>query len=354
MEKKYGILFLLLLGLPLAFAVPQGVGVLRNGHLDSVMADVKCKTDFNVGVISDFIAAVPNSSINLSSTIDKLAQDTAQLQSYANSNDTENFRSYLRSTYEPDARAAKAQLNLVRRGSNLDNSTRVSLRAQYDQLRSTYDSCHVAAVRSFVNTKADAYGKYLDDLDRKINDLGQKGVNVDSLRDLVSKARSVVIGPLRNDLGSADTAKLIRAAGKSYCMFDGCGNGTDFHLAAKFEIEKLDLILSKIESSNASNVSSEKIQIARGYLSRASAALIAVDDGKYTDESKANVWNNIKSASDEIQQIVHDTREKMQNTMRERAQEMRDQLKNRTNGRMNGSSRGGMMNQIRGERQNDD
>ena len=156
LNKNYVVLAFLVLAIPSVFAVSQGVGTLRNGQIDAAMADVNCKTAFNTGVIQSYISVL-GPSADLSSYVDKLNSDTSTLSGYANSNDTSSFRSYLRDTYEKDSKDARSALNTARHAANLSNESRVSLRTQYDSLKSTYDSCHVDAVRSFALAKADAY-----------------------------------------------------------------------------------------------------------------------------------------------------------------------------------------------------
>ena len=94
MEMKYGILFALLLVLPLVNAVPQGKGALGSAHLDGAMADVNCKSEFTVGFLNAMETAVPGSATTLGPIADKLTSDTATLQGYAISGDSDAYRTF--------------------------------------------------------------------------------------------------------------------------------------------------------------------------------------------------------------------------------------------------------------------
>lgn len=333
MKKTYTFV-VLLFAVSMAFAIPQGLGVLRNNQMDAVLSDVNCKTDFNTGVLESYIAAAPSSASVLTTFTAKLEADTNQLSVYAENNDTANFRLFLRETYEKDSKDAKAQLVRVRRESNLSNETKISLREKYHELKAEYDSCHSQAVRSFTTARVESYEGALSNFESRLDDLESKGLDVNQMRALVSNARSVVVNPLRNALLESNTSAQLRIASRQYCMFDGCGNGTDFHLGAKFEIEKLTSVLNRIKETNVSANISAKIVVAEGFLVSAQTQLDDLNNGKYTDESRSHVWDSIQSAADEIRDILHDIREENADQRREHIQQRVDEIRNVTRQRV--------------------
>lgn len=312
-------LILALFAAPALFAVGSGNGVLKNGAMDGVMADVVCKTNFNVGVLESYKEVSPMSASVLDPLIETIQSDTSQLQSYADSNDTESFRSFLKDTYEKDSHDAKEDLSALRRNLTLDNATREELRSDFEQLKNEYQSCHVAAVRLFASIKADLYDMHLEKVEDKIRTLEDKGVDSQKMRSLVEAARSSIVTPLRDAINSGDSARMIRSATRDFCLYGGCNNGTAFHLAAKFEIEKLEGILARVQSMNVSNVS-ELVAQAQTHLDNAKASL---DLNSSDHETEVRSWSEIRLAAQTIQTIV---REVNANKMNERREEVRDRV----------------------------
>lgn len=312
-------LILALFAVPALFAVGSGNGVLRNGAMDGVMADVICKTNFNVGVLESYKSAIPNSSSVLESLIVKLESDTSTLQSYANSNNTESFRLFLKDNYEKDSKDARESLLRIRRNASLDNSTKESLRSQYDSLKTEYQNCHTAAVRLFASAKADLYEDHLEKLDEKIRTLEDKGVDSSKLRSLVAQARLQIVNPLKNAINSSNSSALVKAATREFCLYNGCNNGTSFHLAARFEIEKLQTLLNRLSLTNSSEIS-DLIEDAQNDLDEAKEILETYSSSR---DSESKIWSEIRSAASTIQKIIREINE---NKGQERREEVRDRV----------------------------
>lgn len=327
--KNYFMLILALFALPAVFAVGSGNGVLKNGAMDGVMADVVCKTTFNTGVLESYVEASDSFS-PLTSMIDKLNLDTRQLQSYADSNDTENFRSFLKDTYEKDSRDAKEALNRLRRNATLDNQTKEELRSAFNELKEEYQSCHVEAVRLFASIKADLYEDHLSRVEDKIRTLDDKGVDTQRLRELVGSARSSIVTPLKDAITSGDTPRMIRSATREFCLYAGCNNGTAFHLAAKFEIEKLEAILNRLKGANVSGVES-LISEAQSHLDLAKDAL---SSNSSASEIESEAWSEIRSAAQTIQSIVREVNSGKMNQRREEVRDRVEEIRNATRERV--------------------
>ena len=323
-------LILALFAAPALFAVGSGNGVLRNGAMDGVMADVVCKTNFNVGVLESYKDVSPASASVLDPLIESIQSDTSQLQSYADSNDTENFRSFLKVTYEKDSHDAKEGLSALRRNLTLDNATREELRSDFEQLKNEYQSCHVAAVRLFASIKADLYDMHLDKVEDKIRNLEDKGVDSQKMRSLIEAARSSIVAPLRDAINSGDSARMIRSATKEFCLYSGCNNATAFHLAAKFEIEKLEGILDRVKSMNVSNVSVLVAQ-AQNHLDIAKESL---NPNSSDSETEIRAWSEIRLAAQTIQTIVREVNTNKMNERREEVRERVEEIRNATRERV--------------------
>lgn len=313
MDWKYAMLFALLL-VPFVSAAPQGygpgvqvgqgpgiAGKYMNGEgLASAMDVVVCRTDFTVGVLDSMIDRVPGAS-GLGDSVDELEEDTAQLQQYADAGDVDGFKTYLRGTYESHLRDAKQEVLEARRTANLSSDTRAELRADYDALRAEYDGCNFNGLKRAAQAKIDGYGRFLDRAEEKTNNLAGKGVETGGLLSLISDARSQIVAPLQSAVDAADNASEVKDAFGQYCLFNGCPDGTNFHFAAKFEIEKLDGILAVVgENATAAGLGADVDGI-QADLDSAEAGLVSAGTDQFNDKQ---VWNGIRAASDGLRDLM--------------------------------------------------
>ncbi|MBI5046679.1 hypothetical protein HZC07_03020 [Candidatus Micrarchaeota archaeon] len=302
MDMKYLVLFALLV-LPFSFAVsPQGV---RGTGIEAAMIEVGCKTDFTVGVINSVDSAV-NSS-NLSRYATKLQADVTALQGYADRNDSEGFRSYVKGTYETDLRSTNSAVVDLRK-SVRGNATRGSMRSDYQNLRGTFESCRLAALKQYANAKVNGYERLLAQYNNKITNLSAKGIDTSILSTIVSDAQSQIVDPLKSAISSATNGSQVRMALGEFCLFNGCPNGDNFHLAAKFEIEKLNKQLAYIQANGNETGVQDKITDAQSALASASSALSSVGTNKYLPDQEQAVWSNIRTAAQDIKQILSGVR----------------------------------------------
>jgi hypothetical protein len=138
---------------------------------------------------------------------------------------------------------------------------------------------------------------------RSIDALSAKGIDVSSLNKIISDATAQIITPLQNAVSSANDATSINNAIKGYCLFDGCANGINFHLAAKFEIAKLQIAFNKINSNQ--NVSQTSITQLQTDITTASGILTQVGTGQYSQDQNTGLWNAIKDAYNVIKTILN-------------------------------------------------
>ncbi len=307
MEMKYAMVFALLLMMPLISAVPQGKGVLLNGHLKGAMMDVTCKTEFTVSVINSIVDVVPNTSATLTPLAEKIAADTATLQEYADANDSESYRTFLRGTYEVDLKAANRAVIDVRKG-RMNKSIRQVLTNAYKDQKDAYNTCHVDAMRAFANARIEGYRAAEAQYRKKIENLKAKNVSTGKLSGVVDAADSQIVTPLQNDVNAAQNMKEIKDAVSRHCLYNGCKDGKNGHLAARFETEKLDAILDRIEpQANAAGLQ-QQVAEARSSTDDARASLDSIGTKSYTEGQHQAVWGSLKDAAKTIKGIASEIR----------------------------------------------
>jgi len=267
-------------------------------------SNLKCKIDFSSGVINSMNSLAPLEV--LSQSIARMQADLAQLQVLAASNDREGFKNYIKTTYDDNLKTARSAVKTWRatNNKNLNATQKASLKTSYKDLKDAYESCHFASIRESGIGRINSFNNILEVYQKKTNKLSEKGFDVTSLNAIIQDAKTQIIGPFQQALNSANDSKGIGSLMQKYCLFDGCKNGINFHLAAKFEIAKLEIITNKIKEN--SNVSVEKITQLINYINIANSALNEVGTAHYTQEQKKNIWDNIKSVHELLREIKKD------------------------------------------------
>jgi hypothetical protein len=293
----FGILFLSLI----TFASASNLN--NTIELQKVYSNLKCRADFYSGVINSMNSMQPSDSLNQTST--QLQSDLNQVQTYANSGDRTSLQQYVKSNFESDNSMIKNAITSWRQ-ANVKNFTRdqkQSLLANYNSLKSTFDTCQINSLKDFANARISSFQNSISSYQTKISAYSAKGVDVSSLNQIISDATAQIITPLQNAVSSANDATSINNAIKGYCLFDGCANGINFHLAAKFEIAKLQIAFNKINSNQ--NVSQTSITQLQTDITTASGILTQVGTGQYTSQQSTNLWNAINDGYSTIKSILN-------------------------------------------------
>ena len=114
------------------------------------------------------------------------------------------------------------------------------------------------------------------------------------MTQIVADARAHIVTPLQQAVQAATTEFELKAVLKKYCLYGGCKEGINYHLAAKYDLEKATALLAYAKAQQ--NISTEKIAQAQTYLDTARVALNRIGTGQYTDEGK-EIFSGIKNAN---------------------------------------------------------
>ena len=293
----FGILFLSLI----TFASATNLN--NTLTLQKFSNNLKCRVDFYSGVINEMNSLQPSDSLN--QTTAKLQSDLNQIQTYANSGDANSLQQYVKANFESDNSMIKDAVTNWRQANvkNFTRNQRQGLLSDYNSLKSTFDTCQLNSLKDFANSRISSFQNAIVDYQKRIDALSAKGIDVSSLNQIISDATSQIITPLQSAISSADDATSINQAIRSYCLFDGCANGTNFHLAAKFEVAKLQIALNTANSNP--NVSQTSITQLQTDITTASGILTQVGTSQYTQTQNTNLWNAIKDAYSTIKSILN-------------------------------------------------
>src|SRR5438132_8994138 len=275
--------------------------------LNSSMQFISCQTDFGVGLGNSFLTNIPNGTYSnaISTNITALQSDRTQLQSYADSGNVSAFRTYVFYNYSADF--IKLTVSFLRDAIGQKASVLNRIRTDYSSLQATYQNCSFTAVKTAALLKVDAYNQIISNYQQKINNISTKINDTSSLTQILSDANSTIIQPLQSAINAANNFTSLRAAFQSYCLFNGCVNGTNFHLAAKFNLARLQLILNYIKTTSPYSNQTDKISQAQSYLDASSSALVTTGALTYSGNESSDVWSNQFAAGAVMKTILTST-----------------------------------------------
>jgi len=304
MDFKMILVLSALLALPAAYAASGGANGAQGQLLGAATAEAQCRVDFTVGYLNAISAAVPNASATLGADASALQADMATLDGYATSGDTAGYRSYLSGTMDPAFKAARNDV-ASRPWKGSGDATLSSLKASYLQLSQTLESCQLNAAKSFAQDKIAIYQQDIENYTSRTGAIaGRNGsIGTGGLNQILSDAQSQVIGPLQAAISSAGNASDLRAALDKYCLYDGCKNGENFHLAVKYGLARLTATLSSAQSRMGAN-GTNYFAKAQQDLSSAQSEMSAIGTSQYTDSSRGALQDSMKSFTRDLRQAA--------------------------------------------------
>ena len=306
--------------------------------LDSALTDAQCRITFDTGFMNAVIDEFPDMSPLLSPRIGDMESDGSQLRQYAGQGDAKNYSIYLHETFskhlKQDADAVQAGIEGLKNetsgpkdgeggpdggGGGSKNGTGApgdgtgspddgkdgameELKASMESLQSTYKSMKEDLgscfdIKEHANLVLDYYGAALDAYQSRAQNLSDRGVNASNLLDLVGDAQSKAVTPLQNGVDSAENSSQVRMALNHYCLDDGCANGTNFHMAAKFEAMRLNDMLAAMSPKAAEAGLSSNVSAAQASLNSAKTGIDAWGSEDASPDQLKAVWTDIKSAA---------------------------------------------------------
>jgi hypothetical protein len=267
-----------------------------------VYDNVKCRTEFTIKLVG-FIVSIDPSAISLSSSAASLQSDLANLESYSSEGDSSGFYSYMADSYNPNFKELRSEISDWKNSTTASPRDKLRLRGDYAVLMAGYRTCNTNTIRDYGNLRVTAFNAILDEYQAKTNKMSEAGVDVDLMNQVLVGATKDIVNELQNALDDAQDAQQMHDAVKGYCLYDGCKEGDNFHLQAKFELAKLKTLAIMIEDREDSYKVSGNLSELKSSLTAAESALDEVGTSAYTDDSKREVWDNLNSAASAAKEI---------------------------------------------------
>jgi hypothetical protein len=295
LKKSFNFLTIFAFFLLTTFVLAQ-----TNETLAPTFTALKCKIEFNIDVLK--LMSVNSSAGDLPQNIINLQADMAQLNNLIAQGNKTAIKDFVSTNLDKDIKMSceTAKDWTKANWKNFTKAQRQELKESYGQYKQRLDNCHLSAMREIAYRKIAEYNKHLSHYQNITNMLASKGIDVSSLQRILSEATAQIIMPLQTDVSKAATEKEIKDALKKYCLFNGCKNGINYHLAARFEVAKLDLTINHLKSRPNLASSAEKLNTAQAKVEVAKNILNSIKTGVYNDEE---VWVNIDSAYKLIKEL---------------------------------------------------
>ncbi len=295
---------LALLGLAAVPLASASGGNLTMGMLKAAADSASCRADFNAGYIGALETGIPSAS-SLQSYADKVKSDEQELQGLAAAGNATAFRDFMKSAFDPDMKSANDAVRSWRSDyRNQSNSSKESLKASYGQLRASEESCEFQALKEYANDRVESYDDALSDYSSSVSKLDAKGVPTSDLSSLISDARSQVVGPLQSAVSGATNVSQLRQALGGYCLYNGCKDGTNFHMAARFDSDRLGDILVRIQPLAQADGLGSNVTAAQTALSSVQSELASIGTSEYAQGQADTVWSGIRSVAGDLKGII--------------------------------------------------
>ncbi|MGB9124595.1 MAG: hypothetical protein WA833_08490 [Nitrosotalea sp.] len=305
---KYGaFVALLILAMPyLAFA-DQG-SIQPSSNLQLQLASMTCLDTHSTAYLGDVVNVINNSTITSTVTttdIPKINADFAALQSDATSNNAAQFKIDSQQ-YNSDQRTASLDAIFTIRTVH-SKTVNSELRSDNAQLQSAQKSCLFAVNQQRAQMKVQKFNQDIANAQNLSGRLSKHGANTAGLNQTIDNAYNQ-IQAFQSAVNDAQNKTQLRSALNSFCLYNGCKSGDNFHFAANAVIQADQTKLNLLAGQNSTASFQALVGQAQTDLTNAQTALGQVGTSQYQGTQSNAVWSDIKTAGEiihQLQQIVN-------------------------------------------------
>lgn len=274
----------------------------------------KCKIDFTIS----YIGSLSLVGANLSSYSEKLNADLFQLDALVSAGNRSAFKDFIKNTFEPNFKAAREAVHKWRKDNykNLTKEQKASLKESYQSAKKAFEDCHKKSLLDHGNQRVELFEKILAQYKERTDRLAAKGLDTSGMNKVIEDAKAQVVEPLKSALADANDSQSIKNILRKYCLFNGCKNGVNYHLAAKYEIERLSATLAFVKSKLNNTEFNAKVAEAESNLNSAKGLLTEVGNTHYNDNGK-QIWNKIRSSYEILKNINKSAKESIKEAKKE-------------------------------------
>lgn len=277
----------------------------QQDSMNATLAQVTCQANYLTGYIGDAISVIPNiNSTAISSDSSKITTDLQIVTTDVNNDNKTQFKTDL-PTLRADFKSGRLDLNSAVKASVPTKTERSQLRSDMASLGTTERSCMFASEQQFAQAKIASFQFAIQQEQTRSHKLYLRGFDTTQLNQTISQAQTN-LDNLAAAISSATNSTQLKAALQSYCQYDGCKSGTNFHFAAQSALDAEQAALTAIASNPNSGQYSTQISQAQTDLTNVQNTLNTVATGQYQGTESTDVWNNLHDAQVIINQIWHD------------------------------------------------
>ncbi len=253
---------------------------------------ISCRTNFTVSFIGSIVSTIPSLSNTLNPDATALQQDTLWMRGLANAGNDTAFRSYVAQTYDPELNLIRKDVARGLQGVNRTRNQTSTIREAYNASKSELDDCELSALKSYAGSKVLLYNSALEYFNGRIANLSAMGLNTSALTQLMHSANSQIVAPLQTAITGAANVTQVRSALAEYCLYDGCIDGTNFHLQAHFKLVGLQLVVNRLDTSAITDTTA--LERAESKLNGDSVLLSGIGTSSYTAGQAAQLLDDFK------------------------------------------------------------
>jgi hypothetical protein len=277
----------------------------QQDSMNATLAQVTCQANYLTGYIGDAISVIPNiNSTAISTDSSKIATDLQTVTTDVTSDNKAQFKTDL-PTLRADFKSGRLDLNSAVKASTPTKTERSQLRSDMASLGTTERSCMFAAEQQSAQAKIASFQFAIQQEQTRSHDLYLRGFDTTQLNQTISQAQTN-LDNLAAAISSATNSTQLKAALQSYCQYDGCKSGTNYHFAALSSLDAEQAALNAITSNQNSGQYSTQISQAQTNLTSAQSILSAITTGQYQGTQSTDVWTDLHDAQGIINQIWHD------------------------------------------------
>ena len=282
-------------------------GANQQANLNVQLARITCTVNLSTSSITTAESDISNMT---KTTVDadaaKLTADLQKLQIDVQNNDKTSFRTD-HVVLISDTKTSTLDLRSAIKASHPTRDQMTKLKIDLAVLKDTEKRCMFDARQQGANVKVSSDQYRINKLENRSAILKSKGVDTTGLEQTLGQAQTN-LNTLAGSITSATNSSQLKSALHSYCQYNGCKTGTNFHLAAQSALTVDQAILVKIQASANSTQYSTQISQVQTDLTNAKNILDTVSTGQYSGTQQTDVWNSLHDASNVLKQLVHELR----------------------------------------------
>ena len=277
----------------------------QQAYMNATLAQITCQTNYLTGYITDATNVLPNiNSTAINSDSAKITGDLQTLTSDANNHNRTQFKTDL-PAFRADFKSGRVDLTSAIKAFAPTKVERSQLKSDMSSLGTTERSCMFAAAQQDAQAKISSFELGIQKEQNRSHKLYLRGFDTANLNQTISQAQTN-LDNLAAAISSSTNSTQLKEALQSYCQYNGCKSGTNYHFAAQSALNAEQAALTAIQANPNSAQYSTQISQIQGNLTNAQNTLNTVGTGQYQNTESTTVWTDLHDAQTIINQLWHD------------------------------------------------